>query len=84
MRDEQSLALFAFVRSHEADRYLFLPRLLSSGRAVKHFAEINRRNRLRVSDYLASTAFRVRGKLLCASIDSDSGGSQRELIFCAF
>jgi hypothetical protein len=58
MRDEQSLALFAFVRSQGADRYLFLPRLLSSGRAVKHFAEINRRNRLRVSDYLASTLAR--------------------------
>jgi Sigma-70, region 4 len=27
----------------------------SSGRAVKHFAEMNSRNRLRVSDYLAST-----------------------------
>jgi hypothetical protein len=53
MRDEQSLAVFAFVRSHDADRYLFLPRLLSSGRAIKHFAEINSRNRLRVSDYLA-------------------------------
>jgi hypothetical protein len=44
----------------------------SSGRAVKHFAEMNSRNRLRVSDYLASIlarekfeSFRVRGKLLC-------------------
>jgi hypothetical protein len=58
MPDQQSLALFAFVRTHDADRYLFLPRLLSSGRAVKHFAEIDRKNRLRVSDYLASTLAR--------------------------
>jgi hypothetical protein len=49
-----------------ADRYLFLPRLLSSGRAIKHFAEINSRNRLRLSDYLASPreveSFLARGK----------------------
>jgi hypothetical protein len=58
MRDEQSVALFSFVRRHHADRYLFLPRLLSSGRAVKHFAETNSGNRLRVSDYLAITLAR--------------------------
>jgi hypothetical protein len=40
---------------HNTDLLAFLPRLLSSGRAVKHFAEINTGNRLRVSDYLAST-----------------------------
>jgi hypothetical protein len=77
MRDEQSLALFAFVRTHDADRYVFLPRVLSSGRAVKHFAEINSGKppaRVRLfCKYLGPRevqSFRVRGKLLCASIDS--------------
>jgi hypothetical protein len=44
MPDQQSLALCAFVRIHDGDRYLVLPCLLTS--AAKHLAEINRRNQL--------------------------------------
>jgi hypothetical protein len=74
MRDGQSLAVFAFVQSHDADRYLLLLRLLSSGRARQTFCRNQQWKPLaRVTlsrKYLGPReveSFRVRGKLLCAT-----------------